>query len=369
MGQRRHWYPTVRAPVAVRTLSSGELGLCRNRVLPRGDARTEARRSTAEVEWPRRYLLLWDNLYMTSASGRILVGTAGWTDPTLIKSGRFYPPEAKTAEQRLRFYASQFAAVEIDSTFYAIPPIDNAFAWVQRTPEGFVFDVKAYRVFTKHQTPLNAVPSELRDRAEASVNSKGNVYYDDLPEPLLRDLWQRFKDSLQPLRTAGKLGYILLQFPNWVTKRRDNLLHIERCADVLDGYDIAIEFRHKSWLSEQDRRETLAFLREQNLALVVVDEPQGFSSSVPLVWEATSPDLSVVRFHGRNGETWMKRGLKSAAERFDYLYTRHELEEFVPPLRRLSEQSTTVHAIFNNCMEDKAQENARQLAEIIASFG
>jgi uncharacterized protein YecE (DUF72 family) len=249
-----------------------------------------------------------------------------------------------------------------------MPSIDNAFAWVQRTPPGFLFDIKAFRLFTLHQTPLNSLPSEVRDEAVPLANSRGNVYYDDLPEELVGELWQRFKDSLSPLKTADKLGYILLQFPQWVTKRRANLRYIEKAASRLEGYTVAIEFRHKSWLGEDDRRETLAFLREQDLALVIVDEPQGFGSSVPAVWEATSPELSVVRFHGRNAETWAKRGLKSAAERFDYLYSEEELESFVDPIRRLQGQSSSVHAMFNNCMEDKAVRNAQRLAEIFAAF-
>ncbi|HEY7270396.1 MAG TPA: DUF72 domain-containing protein [Dehalococcoidia bacterium] len=301
-------------------------------------------------------------------AGELRIGTAGWTDPTLIKCKCFYPPEAKTAEERLRFYASQFDTVELDTSFYAIPPVDSAIGWARQTPDGFLFDVKAFRLFTQHQTPPKMLPAEVRDEATPLMNSKGNVYYEDLPEALVGELWQRFQDSLSPLKTAGKLGYVLLQFPDWVTKRHSNLRYIEKCAARLEGYDIAVEFRHRSWLGDDDRRETLAFLREQNLALVIVDEPQGFNSSVPPVWEATSPDLSVVRFHGRNTETWMKRGLKSAAERFDYLYSTSELREFVEPVQRLREQSRQVHAVFNNCMEDKAQRNAREFATMLVGL-
>ncbi len=303
----------------------------------------------------------------SSTLGQLLVGTAGWTDPTLIKCKCFYPPEARTPEDRLRYYASQFPLVEVDSTFYGISPVDNAYAWAGRTPEGFIFDVKAFRLFTQHQTPMKSLPADVRAASQEFENSKGNVYVGDLPGPILSDLWQRFNDSLAPLHSAHKLGYILLQFPQWFTKRRDNLRYIEKCADHLDGYTVAIEFRHQSWLGQDDQRETVAFLREQNLALVIVDEPQGFAGSVPAIWEATSPDLSVVRFHGRNAETWTKRGLKSAAERFDYLYSDEELGEFAAPVSRLREQSRQVHAIFNNCMEDKAQRNARRFADLMAS--
>jgi uncharacterized protein YecE (DUF72 family) len=296
---------------------------------------------------------------------RIVVGTASWTDPTLIKCGCFYPPEARTPEQRLRFYASQFPIVELDSSYYALPSTDNSIAWVRRTPTEFVFDVKAFRLFTLHQTPVKSLPTELREELQQFANSHDNVYYPDLPEKAKTDLWQRFIDALKPLKDAGKLGYVLIQLPPWATKRRSNLRHLEECADRLEGHTVAVEFRHKSWLQEEDLRGTLAALREQNLAMVIVDEPQGFANSVPTVWQATSPDIAVVRFHGRNAETWTRKNI-TAAERFNYLYSAEELKEFVEPVSRLAQGSARVHVMFNNCYEDKAQRNAKEFMELLA---
>src|SRR5688572_26728944 len=128
------------------------------------------------------------------AAEKILVGTAGWTDPTTLKSG-FYPPEAKTPEQRLRFYASKFPIVELDSSFYAMPSHDNSLAWVERTPDDFVFDIKAFRIFTLHQTPLKALPKPLREGLEPRANKAGNVYYSDLADDEKAELWQMFKDA------------------------------------------------------------------------------------------------------------------------------------------------------------------------------
>ena len=298
--------------------------------------------------------------------GKILVGTASWTDKTLIQCGQFYPPEAKTAEQRLRFYASQFPIVEVDSTYYGLPSTDNSIKWVERTPDDFVFDVKAYRVFTLHQTPISSLPAEAREQVQGLENERGNIYYPALPDDVKDDLWQRMEDGVQPLKDAGKLGYVLLQFPPWVMKRKSNLEHIDECADRLADYTVAIEFRNKTWMDDGDRREVLAHLRERNLALVIVDEPQGFGTSIPAVWEATSPDLSIVRFHGRNRETWTKRGLKSAAERFKYLYSEKELAEFIEPIKNLASKAEQVHAIYNNCFEDFGQQNASQLQDMLA---
>jgi uncharacterized protein YecE (DUF72 family) len=297
-------------------------------------------------------------------AGRIRVGTASWTEPTLLKLGHFYPPEAKSAEERLRFYASKFDVVEVDSSYYAMPSLDNARRWSERTPDGFVFDCKAFRIFTQHQTPLSAIPKDLRDAAEPAKNSKGNVYYKDLDEGVQRELWQMWRDALSPLRDAGKLGYILVQYPPWVMKNSRNLRHLVHCAEQLEGYSLAVEFRNKTWFEEDARREVLAFLREQNLALVTVDEPQGAFFSVPPIWEATSPDLAVVRFHGRNAENWTKKNI-TAAERFDYLYSERELEELAPRVQELSRGARQVHAMFNNCYADKATTNAQQFLEML----
>ncbi len=297
----------------------------------------------------------------------IRVGTASWTDPTLVKSGHFYAKDVKTPEDRLRYYASKFAVVELDSSFYALPSFNNAVLWNQRTPDDFSFDVKLFRLFTLHQTPLKALPSKLREAAEPHANKAGNVYYPDLPTELRDEVWRLFLEAIAPLESAGKLGYLLLQLPAWEFKNRHNMRHIEECARRLDEYTVAVEFRNNSWLKEGDRGETLGLLREMNLPLVIVDEPQGFHSSMPLIWEGTSPDLAVVRFHGHNEEMWMKKGLKSSAERFNYLYSEEELESFVEPVKALARTTKQVHAIFNNCYGDKAQRNALQFLDMLTS--
>lgn len=300
-------------------------------------------------------------------AGEVLVGTASWTDPTLIKLGSFYPPEVKTPEDRLRFYAGRFNVVEVDSTYYGLPSIDNSLRWSERTPEGFTFGVKAFRLFTLHRTPLTAVPKDLREEAEAVATSKDTVYYPDLPQALRDTLWQRFLDGISPLKRAGRLGYVLIQLPPWAMKNRGNLLHLEECAHRLEGLEVAVEFRNHTWFKDGERRELFGFLREQNLAFVCVDEPQGSFSSVPILWQSTSPDLSVVRFHGRNVENWTKRNI-SAAERFDYLYSQQELFQFAPKVNELAQSSRRVHAIFNNCYSDKATTNARQFAELMSTL-
>jgi uncharacterized protein YecE (DUF72 family) len=295
--------------------------------------------------------------------GNVLVGTASWTDPTLINCECFYPEDVKTPEERLRFYASQFPVVEVDSSFYSLPTFNNSVLWTERTPPDFVFDVKLFRAFTMHQTPLKALPRDLRDAAEGLTKKTGNVYYKDLPEDFKEALWQKFEDGIAPLKSAGKLGYLLFQLPPWAAKNRDNVAHLEEALQRLDDYTVAVEFRNDTWLSDRSRASTVSMLRELNVPMVIVDEPQGFASSMPLVWEATSSELAVVRFHGHNHETWMKKGLASSAERFNYLYTQGELQAFVEPIHNLAMNTSRVHAMMNNCYRNNAQVNAQQLRE------
>lgn len=192
----------------------------------------------------------------------------------MIKSGRFYPPEAKTPEERLRFYASQFPIFEVDSSFYALPTFNNSVLWNERTPDGFVFDVKLFRAFTLHQTPFKALPKGMREELETLANKAGNLYYKDLPEEIRDHLWEVFLEALGPLKSAGKLGHLLLQLPSWGTKNRDNVRHVEECLERMEGYQVAIEFRDETWVSERSRASTVSMLREMNVPMVIVDEPR-----------------------------------------------------------------------------------------------
>ena len=296
--------------------------------------------------------------------GEILVGTASWTDPTLIKSGRFYPAWARTAEDRLKFYASQFRLVEVDSTYYSLPSEANSQLWVQRTDRDFVFNIKAFRLFTQHPTPLVSLPRDIRQELPPQT-AKTNLYQRDLPEGLVSQVWQRFEEALAPLSDAGRLGVILFQFPPWFFPSNESREYILRCKDKLPRYRLAIEFRHSSWLNEKNQERTLAFLRENDLPFVCVDEPQGFKSSVPPVAEITA-DIGLVRFHGRNAEMWEKKGI-AVVERFNYLYSEAELDGWAPKIKEMAGRTRQMHVLFNNCYEDKAVRNASRMKQLLES--
>jgi uncharacterized protein YecE (DUF72 family) len=168
---------------------------------------------------------------------------------------------------------------------------------------------------------------------------------------------------LRPLADAGKLGAVLFQFPRWFVRSRRNFDYLRELAERFP-YRIAVEFRGGGWMKEEKRDSTLAQLEELGMAYVVVDEPQGFNSSTPPVVACTSSELAVIRFHGRNAETWAKPGL-TAAERFRYLYDEEELEAWVRPARELAGEAKQLHILMNNCYEDYGVRNAAQMAALL----
>lgn len=292
----------------------------------------------------------------------ILVGTASWTDKTLIESGAFYPKGCTSAEARLRFYASVFPLVEVDSSYYAMPSPSNSVLWVERTPPNFVFDMKAFRLFTGHQTEPKFFPKDLL--AELPKTDKKNLYYNDVPDPVIDELWARFFEALRPLHEAGKLGSVLFQFPHWVTPAPKSMAHVEHCAERMHPFLTAFEFRHESWLNDKHRDSTLAMERERGIVHVIVDAPEGVKNRAHSVWETTSSELAIVRLHGRNIETW--GGASSAAERFNYEYSDEELRELVDPIKAISSRAARTHVVFNNCYRDVAQRNALSIRAMLS---
>ncbi|WP_088148774.1 DUF72 domain-containing protein [Achromobacter denitrificans] len=291
---------------------------------------------------------------------RLLTGTASWTDPTLLACGRFYPPEARSAEARLRFYASRFPMAEIDSSYYAMPSAENAYLWDQRTPEEFVFNIKAFRLFTGHQTPLSALPADIR--RELPDWPEPVIYHDRMPPDLRDELWRRFQLALEPLRLPGKLGAVHFQFPPWIRRDARGMARVADCARRMEEHLVSVEFRHRSWFdTPAATADTLAFERELGVAHTVVDSPQGYPNTVPAVWECTHPDLTLLRLHGRNEAAWNSSGAASSG-RFQYEYTEQELAELAERFTRLAAQSAQAHAVFNTNFEDQGMRNAAAFA-------
>ena len=269
------------------------------------------------------------------------IGTCSWADEALSK--HWYPPGVSAAE-RLPYYAEHFDTVEVDSTYYRLPVEEMVQRWAERTPDDFVMHVKAFGLMTRHPVKVQTLPTDLRD--EAPVDERGRV---ERPSREFRaEVFRRFLEALEPLRSAGKLGGILFQFPSYVVHKDRSLDYLQWAREQLGDDEMLVEFRHVSWLDDEHRTETLRFLEELRATHVIVDAPRidGAKNVAPTVLALTSP-TAYVRFHGRNASTWNKRG-GSAAERFDYLYSDDELREWVGPLRELAEQVEQAYAFFNN---------------------
>ena len=256
----------------------------------------------------------------------VRLGTCSWADEGLLAA--WYPRGVSTAERRLRYYAERFDTVEVDSPYYALPDPEVAGRWALRTPPEFTFHVKAAKGMTHH---------EERDLAEAVAE---------------------FRGALEPLELSGKWRGVLCQYHPRFTKTRSALDELARLAELLDPLTPLVEFRHRSWLEEDEAASTLRFLEEHDLAYVSVDAPDTRATNVVPRIAAATNRVAYVRFHGRNAKTWNIRGARSAADRFDWLYTAEELADWVEPVRALAEEAEEVYALFNNNRDDFAPRSA-----------
>jgi uncharacterized protein YecE (DUF72 family) len=267
----------------------------------------------------------------------VRLGTCSWADEGLVK--HWYPREVRTAEARLRYYAEHYDAVEVDSPFYRLPTPEVSARWAERTPAGFVFHAKASAQMTGHE---EAESQELAFR--------------------------EFRQSLAPLEEAGKLRGVLLQYHPRFQKSPEALDVLGRVQNLVAPLVPLIEFRHRSWMTEEERADTLAFLEQQGLAYVSVDSPKTRASNVMPRVAAATHDVAYLRFHGRNWKTWNKK-TRTSGERFDWLYSREELEEWVEPIKRLAEEGREVYALFNNNRDDFAPRSAQILRGLLDEAG
>ncbi len=292
----------------------------------------------------------------------IRVGTCSWTEKSLIESGEFYPGGVSSAEERLRFYASRFDTVEVDSSYYAIPAPRNTALWAARTPDDFIFHVKAFGALTGHGTDPRTLPKSLRELLPAGEREKHSIHIRE-PE-LLKAVADTFTASLEPLRAAGKLGVLVFQFPPWFWYKTADLDYILKCKELMGGLPVAVEFRHGSWLIGQHSEKILTFLHDNGITYVAADEPQyGTLATVPFLPEATT-DIAYFRLHGRNREAWLKKGVETS-ERYDYLYSAPELKEFAKAAKKVAAKAGKVFVMFNNCRAGHAMRNALELLKII----
>jgi uncharacterized protein YecE (DUF72 family) len=290
----------------------------------------------------------------------------------------FYPDDVCTPDARLHYYAERYPLVEVESTFHTPPSRTMAAAWAARSPEGFVFDIRAFALMTGHVADTRVLPDWLREAIPAVAVSSGRMHVHELPDGVLEEVWKRFVHGLQPLRDAGKLGPILLQYPRSFSPSRESADELTAVRARLGDLPAAVEFRDPAWVTGRAAARTFALLEELRLTYTIVDTPQGTASSMPPVARITTPETIVVRLHGRRKSTW-EAGHAIASERQRYLYDREELSEWAQRITDLAgkvrgiplgfsakaEAHHGVHVLQNNCHANYAATNADELAELL----
>jgi uncharacterized protein YecE (DUF72 family) len=287
---------------------------------------------------------------------RILVGTSSWADPGFVED--WYPP-GMPARDRLEWYARRFDAVEVNSTFYAIPVQKTVARWAEVTPNDFTFDVKLHRLLSRHSAGLESLPPELRDDAE--TNGRGRVA---LTPKLEAAMLARTLEAVEPLTGAGKLGPFLLQLTPAFAPGKHELGELDQLVELMGGQRLAIELRHKGWVEGERTARTLEWFEEHGVAFVCVDSPPGDHVPIlPRIDAVTAGDLAYMRLHGRNTEGYLKG--KTVAERFDWDYSDEELEEVAGRARTLVEEAGELHVMFNNNNRDQAPTAARRFRQLL----
>ena len=283
----------------------------------------------------------------------------------MTATGVFYPRGAESAEDRLAYYASQFPLVEVDATYYALPSRRVAELWRERTPPDFTFDVKAHALMTGQPTETKRLPKSIREALPDELAAKPRVYGKDLP---------RGDRSTSCTPTSRMPSSRCARPDSWArssSSTRNGSSRATRAATPSSRpaiASVAWTSRSNSVTAPGSTRRTpsapCAFLEDHALPFVMVDEPQGFKTSVPHVYAVTSPRLALVRFHGRNAATWEAKGV-SPAERFRYLYDRDELAEWAPRIADAASRSEETHVLMNNCYANYGAVNARQIAKLL----
>jgi uncharacterized protein YecE (DUF72 family) len=264
-----------------------------------------------------------------------LVGLAGWGDHDSL-----YLP-GTSAKDKLRAYGVHFKIVELDSSFYAIPSKERMAHWAEETPENFSFIVKAYQGMTGHL--------------------RGKAYFDHISE-----MYAAFLACLEPVIQAGKLQAVLFQYPPWFACMQENVRTLRETKKRMEGIPCALEFRHQSWFAPEYREKTLAFMQEEGWFHSICDEPQAGAGSVPTVLQATHPEFTLIRMHGRNVSGWNQSGAPNWREvRYLYNYNDEQLLEWKEQIEELQKHTKTIGIIFNNNSGGHAAGNAKTLMRLL----
>lgn len=266
----------------------------------------------------------------------INIGLTGWGDHDSLYE------DLERQSDKLQTYASHFPIVELDASYYAIQPERNIMKWIKETPDRFEFIVKIHQALTLH--------ADYKDYAETKS-----------------ELFEQFKQMLQPLIDNHKLAMVLVQFPPWFDCTAQNIKYILYVRQQLADIPICVEFRHQSWFNDQFKEQTLSFLTEHHIIHSVVDEPQVREGSIPLVNRITT-ETAFVRYHGRNRQGWTKKDMTDQEwrdVRYLYNYNKEELTDLANKVRIIEQKAKKVYVVFNNNSGGHAAQNAKTYQDMI----
>ncbi|OGT28404.1 MAG: hypothetical protein A2Z17_06260 [Gammaproteobacteria bacterium RBG_16_66_13] len=251
----------------------------------------------------------------------IRLGTSGFSYDDWV--GPFYPPDLPRKDW-LSFYARQFDTVELNVTYYRVPGLRTVEGWIAKTPDEFLFSVKAPGSLTHERVDPDARP---------------------------------FRESIAPLVDSQRLACVLAQFPYAFRPSPENWEYLARLRGGLVDVPTVIEFRNHAWLTE----DTFDRLKELRLGFCCVDEP-ALPGLIPSVARATGP-VGYVRFHGRNAGQWWEH--EQAWQRYDYTYPETELREWIPKLRKLEAEAPVTLVYANNHYRGQAADTIRKLRDLL----
>ena len=289
-------------------------------------------------------------------AGRIVVGTSSWADPGFVAE---WYPRGMRSRDRLAWYAERFEAVELNSSFYAIPDPQTTERWAQQTPDRFTFHVKLHRLLSRHSADARSLPPALRD--DAVAGSGGRVA---LTPDLEQAMARATLEAAAPLADAGKLGASLLQLSTSFSPRRHDLDELDGLLEALAPHTVAVELRHRGWVEGERAGRTMAHLSERRAVWVGVDAPRSDHFTImPPVDAVTREDMAYVRAHGRNANGYISG--RSVAERFGYDYSDHELQQIGQRAGDLAGEAAVVNVMFNNNRGADAPVAARRMRELL----
>ncbi len=286
------------------------------------------------------------------------IGAASWAEASLVKESSWYPKKSMKAAERMAYYAGRLPLVEIDSTYRFPPTPDVARQWVERTPDGFTIDVRAWSLLSGQATMPASLWEDLHSEVRPEARDSRRLYAQHLTADARNEAWRRFDHALRPLHDAGRLGCVLLQTPSWLKPGDTGRALVTEARERLGDFRLCVEFGNPKWLAGDQCEDTLQMLEDVGVAVACVD-----FTGYPVVTAATA-DLAMVRFHGRHADPDLEPGIR-AGWRFAHRYTTEELAEWAPRIRELTETADEVHVVFNNGWRDNAVVNAEELAALL----